>query len=426
VIQRSDGPVSAIRSFGVRQMASDVVDEGGALGAADRDRLRAAGMERAAGRGVDWVGRFAADRRSRPPAHHKVGHGVEQHAGVRVARPREQRLGLADLDEPAEIHHPDAARHETHHREIVGDEEIGEAEPVLQITHQIEDLRLDGHVEGRGRLVADDEIGVGGDRPRNRDPLALAAGEFVRKLAPVGRMEADEFEQFADPGDRRAFSGAGVARAKRPDRLGDDVADPPARIERSVREREGRYVFARLEAEAQKRTQEGGLSEFRAYEEIARLLRAGIVPTSGGITRVGPLGFSVVPAGYREPRGKDKAKHAERKAEYYRYGNPDRALADHLRRTIRAFRRGRDSVWFRGRRAEVVAARGPTNPSSWRGERLSWMSSWLPWRQSLRIALRMVRSFRATAMRATNFGLAGGDDAVEVGRVLAWRPILLL
>jgi hypothetical protein len=103
------------------------------------------------------------------------------------------------------------------------------------------------------------------------------------------------------------------------------------------------------------------------------------VPTSGGITRVGPLGFSVVPAGYREPRGKDKAKHAERKAEHYRYGNPDRALADHLRRTIRAFRRGRDSVWFRGRRAEVVAARGPTNPSSWRGERLSWMSSWLPW-----------------------------------------------
>ena len=135
-----------------------------------------------------------------------------------MARPREQRLGLADLDQPAEIHHPDAGRHEAHHREIVGDQEIGEAEPVLQITHQVEDLRLDRDVEGRGRLVADDEIGVGGDRARNRDPLALAAGEFVRKLAPVGRMEADEFEQFADPGDGRAFSGAGagVARAETP------------------------------------------------------------------------------------------------------------------------------------------------------------------------------------------------------------------
>lgn len=110
-------------------------------------------------------------------------------------------------------------------------------------------------------------------------------------------------------------------------------------------EREGRYVFARLEAEAQKR-QEGGPSEFRAYEEIARLLRADIVRAPGGITRVGPLGFSVVPADYREPRGKDKAKHADRKAEYYRYGNPDRALADDLRRTMRSFRRGRNSVWF--------------------------------------------------------------------------------
>jgi len=111
-------------------------------------------------------------------------------------------------------------------------------------------------------------------------------------------------------------------------------------------EREGRYVFARLEAEAQKRAKEGGLSEFRAYEEIARLLRADIVPAPGGITRVGPLGFSVVPADYREPKGKDKAKHADRKAEYYRYGNPARALADDLRRTMRAFRQGRDSVWF--------------------------------------------------------------------------------
>jgi len=107
-----------------------------------------------------------------------------------------------------------------------------------------------------------------------------------------------------------------------------------------------RYVFARLEAQAQKRAKEGGLSEFQAYEEIARLLRADIVPAPGGITRVGPLGFSVVPADYREPKGKDKAKHADRKAEYYRYGNPDRALADDLRRTMRNLRQGRDSVWF--------------------------------------------------------------------------------
>jgi hypothetical protein len=248
----------------------------------------------------------------------------------------------------------------------------------------------------------------------------------MRKLAPVGRMEADEFEQFADPGDRRAFSGAGVARAKRPDRLGDDVADPPARIERSVREREGRYVFARLDAEAQKRTQEGGLSEFRAYEESARLLRADIVPASGGITRVGPLGFSVVPAGCREPRARTRRS--------MRRGRPsttDTGIPTGRSRTICGARCVLSAeVATRSGSAAVARkwsprADRPTRVHGGVSDCLGCQAG-CHGRQSLRIALRMVRSFRATAMRATNFGLAGGDDAVEVGRVLAWRPILLL
>ena len=216
----------------------DVVHEGGTLGPADGDRQRAARMERTAGRRIDRVRRLAADRVAPPPAHRKVRHGVEQHTGVGVARPREQSLGLADLDEAAEVHDADPVGHEADYCEVVGDHQIGEAEPVLQIAHEVENLGLDRHVEGRGRLVADDEIGVGGDRARNRDSLALAAGEFVRKLARVGSMKADELEQFADPGGDRTFSsgrGLPIADAKRANRLGDDAADPPARIERPER-----------------------------------------------------------------------------------------------------------------------------------------------------------------------------------------------
>ena len=55
-----------------------------------------------------------------------------------------------------------------------------QAEAVLQILEQVDDLRLDRHVERRDRLVADDELRLAGERPGDADALALAAGELVR------------------------------------------------------------------------------------------------------------------------------------------------------------------------------------------------------------------------------------------------------
>ena len=42
-------------------------------------------------------------------------------------------------------------------RQVVGDEQIGQAEPVLQVEQQVEDLRLHRDVERRDRLVGDDQ-----------------------------------------------------------------------------------------------------------------------------------------------------------------------------------------------------------------------------------------------------------------------------
>ena len=50
----------------------------------------------------------------------------EQGAAVGVDRAREERVGLADLDDPAEIHHGDPVRDVPHDREIVRDEQIGQ------------------------------------------------------------------------------------------------------------------------------------------------------------------------------------------------------------------------------------------------------------------------------------------------------------
>ena len=50
----------------------------------------------------------------------------------------------------------------------------------LQVGEQVEDLRLDGHVERGGRLVGDQQARPVGDGARDHGALALAAGELVR------------------------------------------------------------------------------------------------------------------------------------------------------------------------------------------------------------------------------------------------------
>ena len=49
-----------------------------------------------------------------------------------------------------------------------------------QLVEQVEDLRLNGDVEGRHRFVCDDELGLKRDCARDRDALLLPAGEIVR------------------------------------------------------------------------------------------------------------------------------------------------------------------------------------------------------------------------------------------------------
>ena len=50
----------------------------------------------------------------------------------------------------------------------------------LSWTKQLEDLAAGGPVEIAGRLVGDQQIGVGDDRPGDRHSLLLAAGKLAR------------------------------------------------------------------------------------------------------------------------------------------------------------------------------------------------------------------------------------------------------
>jgi hypothetical protein len=143
----------------------------------------------------------------------------------------EERVGFRQLHDLAEIHHGDPVAHVPDHGKIMSDDHEGQPEALLQVFEQIDDLRLDRHVEGRDRLVADDQLGIARQRPGDADALALAAGEFVRVAVRMGRQQADRAHEV---GHALALLPAG-SEAVQPDWLGDDVAHIHARVEGGVR-----------------------------------------------------------------------------------------------------------------------------------------------------------------------------------------------
>ncbi len=73
-----------------------------------------------------------------------------------------------------QVHHRHPIAEVVHHRQVVAYEEIGEAEVVLEGDEKLEDLRLDGNVQGAHRLVENENLRVRGQRPGYADALRLA------------------------------------------------------------------------------------------------------------------------------------------------------------------------------------------------------------------------------------------------------------
>ena len=104
----------------------------------------------------------------------------------------------AFLDDLAALHDVDALGHLAHDAEVVRDEQHRHAHLALQLPQQLEDLRLDGDVERRRRLVGDQQVGLVGERHGDHDALALAARELVREgvEALLGLADADLVQQL--------------------------------------------------------------------------------------------------------------------------------------------------------------------------------------------------------------------------------------
>src|SRR4051812_963470 len=148
-------------------------------------------------------------------------------AGVRV-----ERLAVGDLHDLAEVHHGDAVAHVPYHGQVVRDEHDREPELALQVAKKVEDLGLDRDVEGRHRLVGDDQLRIEGESPRYADALALAARELVREAVVVLGVEADRLHQLLHAPLAPPLS---LVDPVDLERVGDDRADGLARVERRVR-----------------------------------------------------------------------------------------------------------------------------------------------------------------------------------------------
>mgnify|MGYP003694014791 CR=1 FL=1 len=94
--------------------------------------------------------------------------------------------------QPSEVEDGDPVGDVADDAEVVRDEEVGDLLLRLELDEQVEDRRLHGDVERRGRLVADDELRVSRERARDRDPLLEAAGELhgLLRQRPLGEAHA--------------------------------------------------------------------------------------------------------------------------------------------------------------------------------------------------------------------------------------------
>ena len=177
------------------------------LGMAPRLGEGAAPGKPASRRHVDRTGRIALQAHALPASSGlgiERGRGGPQGQGIGMQGARKEGFTRRLLNDQTQVHDRNLVAHVPDHAEIMRDEEVGQAQILLQPLHQIEDLRLDGHVQGRHGFVAHHEVGVGGQRAGQPDALALATRELMRKqhllLGPQAGLGKESGHTFVQAG----------------------------------------------------------------------------------------------------------------------------------------------------------------------------------------------------------------------------------
>ena len=107
----------------------------------------------------------------------RQGNCAEERPGIRMPGPQENVLHRPVLDYLAPLQDGHGVSHLPYQRQVVRNEQVGKPEFALQFGEQLQDPRLDAHIErGRG-LIQNYDVGPHYECARNGHPLALSAGE---------------------------------------------------------------------------------------------------------------------------------------------------------------------------------------------------------------------------------------------------------
>ena len=151
--------------------------------------------------------------------------------GMRLRRQHLRRFAcFHDLAVPQD---GDAVGHLGDDGEIVRDQQQAHAVLVDEVAQQVEDLRLQHHVERRGRLVGDQQLRLQRAGDGDHHALALPAGQFVR-VAGQGKLcrrQPDAIEHLS----RQRLGVGAVGLGVPADAFGDLLADRLQRVQRRHR-----------------------------------------------------------------------------------------------------------------------------------------------------------------------------------------------
>ncbi len=148
---------------------------------------------------VFGLGDHRRARRHRRRYPHGLGTKQLLRIGV-LRRVKDPRHG-AGLDDLALLHHADPVGDAPHDPQIMGDEQQGHAFVALQFGQQFQNLRLNRHIERRGGLVGDQDVGLVGQRHGDHHPLSLPTRQLMRiGVQTACRLaDADTLQQVHDP-----------------------------------------------------------------------------------------------------------------------------------------------------------------------------------------------------------------------------------
>ena len=123
----------------------------------------------------------------------------QQGFGIRVQRMPVYVVRPSGFHHVSQIHDADPVADMFHHAQVMGNKQVADSLPLLDILEKIDHLRLDRHIQRRDRLVADDKIRLQRQRPCNADPLSLATGKLMGISADMVRLQTDSLQQLLHP-----------------------------------------------------------------------------------------------------------------------------------------------------------------------------------------------------------------------------------